>query len=157
MFTFYFGLQGDGEAVQRLPRMRTGPIAKARTTTRPLSRALHKYGFKGFVTRAAPGRPPRALRGHSRGLRGPPGILWDLRQTKAKKPRNLKDLTDQSNMETWTPRARMMQPSHPGRGQRSGLVKPEPWVTGPEFCTPPLRRPGSGRGPGVDFSLVFLW
>ena len=47
-----------------------------------------KYGFLGFLTRApgpeAPGRSPWAIRGPSRGLRGPPGGPRDLRQTKAK-------------------------------------------------------------------------
>ena len=50
-----------------------------------------KYRFLGLLAWApggpeAPGRPPRALRGHSRGFRGPPGGLRDLRQARSKNP-----------------------------------------------------------------------
>jgi hypothetical protein len=58
----------------------------------PLGRSVghcNKYGFFGFLIRAqggpgTPGRPQKAIRGPSRGPRGPPGGTRDLGQTTAK-------------------------------------------------------------------------
>ena len=72
------------------PSRRT--IQNNRSIPGSISRAHKiKYGFLSFLTRAqggpgAPGSPPKALRGPSRGFRGPPGGPRDLRQTK---PKNL--------------------------------------------------------------------
>ena len=83
-------IQDAMEVGERWQQPQCGPeVLRGCEASRPLRRAMQKYGFLCFLIRApepreAPGWSPWAIRGPSRGLRRPPGGPRDLRQTKAK-------------------------------------------------------------------------
>ena len=85
------GIPDAMEVGERWQQPQCGPeVLRGCEASRPLSRAMQKYGFLGFLIRARggpgpPGGPPEPSVGPSLGPRGPPGGPRDLRQTNAKK------------------------------------------------------------------------